>query len=1738
MGRCTPYRLGSPRSYLLILSALLWTTFSVAQPCSIDLGPDHTICQGQSVALTAPAGYPNYLWSTGSTATSISVASAGTYWGEVSYPSGELVTNGNFGGGNTGFNTQFTYNSNITTDGTYWIGTNAAAHHPQLLGTGNGPFLMVNAGWMHAGWTPWCQTIAVCPGQTYTLSVRLMSLASQGPPVLDWMVDGVSLNLPMQTGAQATWTTFTNTWTSGPAQTSASICLQIGSGFGVGNDVGIDEVSIAGTIRLRDPVDVFVTPLPDFDLGPNATLCYGQNLVLDAAVPGGSYVWNDGSTAPGHVVSGPGTYSVTVTANNCSATDAITVNYNALPTVDLGPDLTLCDGDTYVLTATTPGGTYTWLDGAHTPTYTVTGPGTYGVQVTVNNCSASDQVDIAYAPNPVVDLGPDVMSCVGQTVTLDASTAGATYLWSDGSGQATVDVTSAASLTVQVTVGGCTTTDAVQVGFNPMPVVDIGPDQTVCPGTTVQLDATTPGATYLWNDGSTNATFNATTPGTYAVDVTVTNCTTTDAFTLTNHMLHTVDLGPDLTICQGQGVTIGANVPGATYLWSTGATGSTIGVSAAGTYWLDATVNGCVVRDEVVVSVTLLPVFDLGADFNLCPTTTTVLDATVPGATYVWNTSATTPTINVGAGTYNVTVTANNCSRTDAITIGAWTVVPVDLGPDVTLCPGTPLLLDATLAGATYAWHDGSTSATYPVTTDGTYSVTRTDANGCISTDAITVTYAAPTPIDLGPDVTLCHGDDLMLDATVAGATYAWSTGETTATITVNAAANYSVVVTQGACTVSDAIDVQVVASPTVDLGADATLCPGDTRLLDATGPGLTYAWNTGASSPTITVTTAGTYSVTVTNAANCTATDTVTIAYAAPDAIDLGADLVLCQGDATTLNATLPGASYLWNTGATSPSIIVNATGTYSVVVTQGTCAVLDTVSVQVTPMPLVDLGNDLTLCAGEDVTLDATWPGATHLWNTGAQTPTINVNTTGTFSVAVTLNGCTTSDVVAITVLSATAVNIGTDTTICAGEVVTLDATTPGATYLWSTGAVSPTIAVTTTGTYSVEVFSGTCSAVDTTTVTVQEVPLIDLGGDQVFCTGETSTTLDATWPGATYAWSTGATASTLVVTTDGTYSVQASVNGCSTTDQVSVAFGSFTYTLGPDVTLCPGETIELGTDLPNGTSTWNNVVTAPTYMVSTAGTYTLYFIGPSGCAVHDTMVVNYADAGQLDLGPDVNLCEGQSMELDATVAGATYLWNDGLSDAVRTIDQAGIYSVEAFVGNCSLSDVVEITTTPTPTVDLGPDRSICPGTQAQFDAYTPGASYLWHNASTSTSFSASTAGTVTVVVTVNGCSATDHAEVVLLDAPVVALGSDTTICEGATLILTLDQPNTTYSWDDGSTGAVRVVDDAGTYWVEGTRNTCTARDSIVVDLFSPTAFDLGADRTICAGSDTEIGSAVNGATYLWSTGATTSSISVSTAGVYQVDLFVAGCLAHDAVRVDVIQVDPLDLGPDQQACEGSTMGLHASAMNVTWSTGEVGPSITVDASGIFTATVDSLGCLVSDAVQVLFVPWVTEVVLTGNSSICAGSTGMVQVAPIPGASFAWDNGSTGTLRPITGPGWYTVQATGLCIHASDSILVAAEDCNSYIHVPNAFTPNEDGDNDVFLPILAGPVDAYQLDIFDRWGERIHTTTDPGAGWDGSSQGTPAQDGVYVWKLRHRVLGPEGVNSQELLGHVTLLR
>jgi hypothetical protein len=1364
MERKLPYFRRLARTALA--GACLWcmTVPAVAQPiCSIDLGPDTTICQGNSVLLQGPAGFPNYTWSTGATSQNISVSAAGNYTCQVSYPTGNLVTNGNFSAGNQGFNTMFNYGTPLTNEGNYWIGTNAALYHPQFQGTGNGQFMMVNAGWMHSGWRFWCQTLDVCPGQTYVISFRAASLATVNPPVLAWFVNnnwtGVDHTPPV---TQGQWQNFNVAWTAPAGTFSAEFCIQVSSGWGTGNDFGFDDVDIRSTVVLSDQVTVNVTPLPAFDLGPDASLCDGQSLTLDPAVPGGTYSWQDGSTAPSFVVNTAGNYTVDVTANGCSASDDIDVNYSPLPVVDLGPDLSLCTGETVVLDVTQSGASYGWSDGSGASTLTVSGPGNYGVTVGLNNCFASDQVDIAYNAIPTVALGPDQAICAGEQATFVATTPGASYLWQDGSTGPTYTSSTSEVVQVDVSVNNCTGSDAASVVVNPLPVFDLGPDVTVCPGTVVNLNATLPGATYLWQDGSTAATFAANTPGTYTVDVTVANCTANDVIVVDHYILPVVDLGADITLCAGNTTTLGVNIPGSTHIWSTGEVSPTISTGTAGTYWVDVNQNGCPVRDSLTVNVTPLPMVDLGADLSVCPGDQALLDATTAGAFYLWSTGAGSPSISVGPGNYIVQVTVDGCPGIDDITVNAFPGASVDLGNDTTLCPGQELLLDATQAGASHIWQDGSSAPTFLANAAGTYSVDLTDANGCEANDAITVQFATPQAIDLGNDTTLCFGSALTLDASVPGGSYTWSTGATTSSIAAATAGNYSVVVQQGNCSTNDAITVQVSALPVVALGNDLTLCPGETLLLDAGNAGSEFLWNTGSTAQTLLVDQPGTFSVTVTNAADCAVTDAITVNYATPGAVNLGPDATLCQGEQVVLDATIAGATYLWSTGATTPTISVGTTGTYSVEVFQGSCSVTDAILVQVNPVPVFDLGNDQVLCAGESTVLDATSAGSTYLWSTGATTPTITVSTTGTYSVTATLNGCTITDDVVVTVLSTAAVNLGPDATLCQGEQRVLDATIAGATYLWSTGATTPTISVGTTGTYSVEVFQGSCSVTDAILVQVNPVPVFDLGSDQVLCAGE-STVLDATSAGSTYLWSTGVTTPTITVSTTGNYSVTATLNGCTTTDDVVVTvLTPSVLDLGPDISICAGTAVELDATLPGATYLWNTGETSPSVEVGSNGTYWVT-VSQASCSISDTVVVTVNDPGTLDLGPDVTLCDGEAIVLDASLPGASYIWEDGSTQATITVSLAGNYSVTATVDGCSVSDEVAVSVNPIPTIELGDDVSLCPGLSTTLNAATAGATYLWSDGSTASSLVVTVPGNYSVEVNVDGCSASDGLEVI---------------------------------------------------------------------------------------------------------------------------------------------------------------------------------------------------------------------------------------------------------------------------------------------------------------------------------------------------------------------------------------
>jgi gliding motility-associated-like protein len=162
-------------------------------------------------------------------------------------------------------------------------------------------------------------------------------------------------------------------------------------------------------------------------------------------------------------------------------------------------------------------------------TLTINSPNNYG---NGGSSFALCNESIVVPCEPYVDLGADTTLCQGETLTLDANTSNATYLWQDNSTNPTLNVTQQGTYWVEVTNSCGTTSDTINVNYNPTPTINVGNDTTLCQGDTLTLDANTSNATYLWQDNSTNPAFNVIQQETYWVEVTVNNCSTTDTINI------------------------------------------------------------------------------------------------------------------------------------------------------------------------------------------------------------------------------------------------------------------------------------------------------------------------------------------------------------------------------------------------------------------------------------------------------------------------------------------------------------------------------------------------------------------------------------------------------------------------------------------------------------------------------------------------------------------------------------------------------------------------------------------------------------------------------------------------------------------------------------------------------------------------------------------------------------------------------------------------------------------------------------------------------------------------------------------------------------------------------------------------------------------------------------------------------------------------------------------------------
>ncbi len=479
-------------------------------------------------------------------------------------------------------------------------------------------------------------------------------------------------------------------------------------------------------------------------------VCSNNAVTLDATTdlgnyPSVSYLWSTGEVTPTIIAPSSGTYSVSVARGYCIETDVIDVDYDIpLPTMTLGPDQYICQGDLVTLDAGYIGYDYLWSTGALSQIIEVSLPGTYTLTIT-NACgSYSDDVDVILVDEPTVDLGPDQYICFGQAYFLNAEYIGtgpaATYLWSTNETLPAIAAFNEGFYSVTVTNQCGFAIDQIFIG-NDYPLnINLGNDTTICSGDTLTLDPGVSGNSYYWSTTENTPTIDVTVSDSYSVDIENACGIYSDFINITVENI-TVDLGPDTTLCPGSTIEFDAMNPGNSYLWSNGNTGQVINVTSEGTYSVTVqSSNNCLDEDEVVVT-EFVPDLNLGLDTSICEGSSLELDAGYEGSTFDWSTGENTQIIEVfDAGNYTVTVHHFCGDLNDNIQVDINPVPVIDFGADtISILYGSSTVLDAGNAGAVYIWSTGETTQTIEVSTQDTYSVTVTDGNGCSAENSVFV---------------------------------------------------------------------------------------------------------------------------------------------------------------------------------------------------------------------------------------------------------------------------------------------------------------------------------------------------------------------------------------------------------------------------------------------------------------------------------------------------------------------------------------------------------------------------------------------------------------------------------------------------------------------------------------------------------------------------------------------------------------------------------------------------------------------------------------------------------------------------------------------------------------------------------------------------------------------------------------------------------------------------------------
>ncbi len=1167
--------------------------------------------------------------------------------------------------------------------------------------------------------------------------------------------------------------------------------------------------------------------------------------------------------------------------------------------------------------------------------------------------------------------------------------------------------------------------------------------------------------------------------------------------------------------------------------------------------------------DAGAFSITLTPteadtsnkIYVIASSLPTGSTFTTVNDSTNhPTCTFNWTTTGVTP------GTYNFIVTYkdNSCplygTKTVTYTIVINPLPPIDAGPTVSICIGNSTTLTAA-GGSGYVWAAGGTlsctSCTSPVATPSSttiYTVTGTSAAGCVNTDTVTV-IVNPLPAAITGITTVCVGNTSTLaDSTTGGS---WRS-TTTSVATIGAATGIAGGVAGGTSVISYTLPTGCYATTTFTVNplpgaitGPSTVCAGSQIIQSESSTGGTWSSSdtsiaTIDASGVLSGISAGTVTISYTLPTGCYVTTSIVVN---PMPTAIGGPTALCVGNTITLTDSVSGGT--WTSSSTAIATVTGTTGVVSgvsggaVTITytlRGGCYV--TYAVTVNPLPAA-IGGPTSVCVGSTITITestggGTWSSSNTAKATIDATGVVTGVASGTATMTYTLaTGCYITATITVNPLPA---SIGGPSTVCVASTITLTESSSGGTWT-STSAGIATIAGASgvlggvsAGT-DVITYTLPTGCLTSTTITVN--PLPDAGaisGATSICVGNTATMTESVSTGTWSVTNTHASISatgTVTASSAGIDTVVYTVtNSCGTataTHVVTIVATPYAGTITGATSVCIGATITLFDSVSGGTwsSSATGVATVAGGVVTgvSAGSATISFSYTNACGTAvTTAAITVLPLPTISVTPPAPAyCVGNDVSL--TAGGAvSYSWSPATalsSTAGATVIATPATTITYIVtgtgsNGCLNTGSVTVTVHPLPTVVVSPE-TICYGFNTNLTA-TGASTYSWSptiglSSGVGATVTANPTSTITYTITgvdAFGCVNSTTATVTVNPIPPAPnVTTPVTYCKNA-IAIPLTAGGVNLLWYINATGGIgsttaptppTTTVSTTEFYLSQTVNGCESpRDSIEVIVLEDaiTGFNFSIKYGCTRDTVTFVNTSQFCAAYLWDFG--------------------DGAIFEDTVA------NPVHYYPSAHVDTNYFIKL-----------------IGYNSTCFSDSTIETL-LLTPDPNPPFVLTGVSDSqVINYGSSVQLNSNGGTRYYWTPNdGSLTNPNINNPIATPTVSTTYevYSYNEDGCLDSASVYVKVNFVDSD---FISSAFTPNGDGNNDVFKISHLRFDRLVDFRIFNRWGQLVFQTSDFSKGWDGTFEGVPQDIGVYNYMV---ITAHSDGSNQYYKGTVTLIR